>query len=42
MANRLDERAVLGLLDGRGVRDDYTRQLLLVVLKRAARQASAS
>jgi carbon-monoxide dehydrogenase medium subunit len=42
MADRLDERAVLGLLDGRGVRDDYTRQLLLVVLKRAARQASAS
>jgi carbon-monoxide dehydrogenase medium subunit len=38
-ADRLDERAVLALLDDKGVRDDYYRKLVLVALKRAAQQA---
>jgi carbon-monoxide dehydrogenase medium subunit len=42
IADRLKERAVLDLLDERGVGDEYIRQLLLVALKRAARQASES
>jgi len=42
IANRLDERAVLDLLDAKGVTDQYNRKLLLVTLKRAARQASGS
>ncbi len=37
---RLDERAVLDLLDARGVQDDYNRRLTLVALRRAAAQAS--
>jgi len=41
-AERLDESAVLGLLEAKGVQDDYTRKLALVALKRAARQASAA
>ncbi len=40
IASRLDERAVFDLLDARGVKDAYTRRLLLVALKRAAAQAS--
>ncbi len=39
---RLDKRAVLALLDEKNVRDEYNRQLLLVALKRAAKQASES
>jgi aerobic carbon-monoxide dehydrogenase medium subunit len=39
-ANRLDERAVLDLLDAKGVQDEYNRRLLLVALRRAARQAN--
>jgi carbon-monoxide dehydrogenase medium subunit len=41
-ADRLDERAVLALLDAKGVKDDYIRTLALVALKRAARQASGA
>jgi aerobic carbon-monoxide dehydrogenase medium subunit len=40
ITSRMDSRAVLNLLDARGVKDDYTRDLALVVLKRAAKQAS--
>ena len=40
IANRIDSRAVLDLLDKKDVDDDYTRQLALVALKRAAKQAS--
>jgi aerobic carbon-monoxide dehydrogenase medium subunit len=42
LPTRLDQAAVLRLLDGKGVNDDYTRRLALVALKRAARQACAS
>lgn len=42
LEDRLDKKMVLALLDEKNVRDEYTRQLLLVSLKRAARQASAS
>jgi carbon-monoxide dehydrogenase medium subunit len=41
MAERLDEPAVLKLLDGKNVTDDYIRHLALVALKRAAKQAAA-
>lgn len=41
-ADRLDERAVLALLDKKGVRDDYNRKLALVALKRATRQAAGA
>ncbi|MBX9827196.1 MAG: FAD binding domain-containing protein [Xanthobacteraceae bacterium] len=41
MADRLDEPAVLKLLDGKNVTDDYIRHLALVALKRAAKQAAA-
>jgi carbon-monoxide dehydrogenase medium subunit len=40
LADRVDEKAVLRLLDVKGVTDEYSRRLLLVGLKRAARQAS--
>ncbi len=39
IANRLDQRAALDLLDAKGVKGEYNRQLVLVALKRAARQA---
>lgn len=39
---RLDNKAVLALLDARNVSDEYTRQLALVALRRAAKQASTS
>jgi carbon-monoxide dehydrogenase medium subunit len=39
---RLDIKALLALLDDKEVTDDYTRQLVPVALRRAARQASAS
>lgn len=42
IAKRLDQRAVLELLDAKGVRDEYNRQLVLVALHRAARQACGS
>jgi carbon-monoxide dehydrogenase medium subunit len=42
MADRLDRAAVLRLLDGRNVSDEYLRSLAPVVLKRAAMQASVS
>lgn len=42
IADRLDERAVLDLLDAKGVKDEYNRRLLLVALKRAAKQANGS
>jgi aerobic carbon-monoxide dehydrogenase medium subunit len=42
LAERLDGQAVLRLLDGRNVKDEYIRSLALVALKRAARQAAAS
>ena len=42
LAPRLDSQAVLDLLDDKGVDDDYTRQLAVVALKRAAKQASES
>jgi carbon-monoxide dehydrogenase medium subunit len=42
LAERLDQKLVEGMLDERGVRDPYTRQLALTALKRAARQACAS
>ncbi len=41
LAERLDRSAVLHLLDGKNVRDEYIRSLALVALKRAAKQASA-
>ena len=40
IANRLDQRTVLELLDAKGVKDEYNRQLVLVALRRAAKQAS--
>lgn len=39
---RLDVKAVLALLDAGKVTDEYTRQLVPVALRRAARQASGS
>jgi aerobic carbon-monoxide dehydrogenase medium subunit len=42
LADRLDVHAVLELLDAKGVTDEYNRQLALIALKRAARQADAS
>ena len=39
---RLDVKAVLALLDDKDVTDEYTRQLVPVALRRAARQASAA
>jgi carbon-monoxide dehydrogenase medium subunit len=42
LAERLDSQVVLDLLDDKGVDDDYTRQLAVVALKRAAKQASGS
>jgi aerobic carbon-monoxide dehydrogenase medium subunit len=42
IANRLDERAVLDLVDAKGVQDEYSRRLLLVALRRAAKQANGS
>ena len=42
IADRIDSRAVLDLLDEKGVDDDYTRHLAVVALKRAAKQASES
>ena len=41
MAERLDEPAVLKLLDKKNVKDGYIRHLALVALKRAAKQATA-
>jgi len=40
IADRMDSRTVLNLLEAKGVKDDYIRELALVVLKRAAKQAS--
>jgi carbon-monoxide dehydrogenase medium subunit len=42
VADRLDENMVLGLLDAKGVKEEYSRALLLVALKRAAMQAGVS
>jgi carbon-monoxide dehydrogenase medium subunit len=42
IAGRLDQHAVLKLLDGKNVKDEYIRSLALVALQRAANQASAS
>ena len=42
IANRLNACAVLDFLDAKGVKDEYNRRLVLVALKRAARQASDS
>jgi aerobic carbon-monoxide dehydrogenase medium subunit len=42
LGDRLDRSAVLQLLDGRHVTDEYIRTLAPVALKRAARQACAS
>jgi carbon-monoxide dehydrogenase medium subunit len=42
LAERLDRKAVLQLLDRKNVKDDYIRSLALVALKRAAKQACAS
>ncbi len=42
LAERLDRRAVLQLLDGKNVKDEYLRSLAPVALKRAAKQACAS
>lgn len=42
IAARLDERTVTDLLDDKGVNDPYIRQLALVALRRAARQAGAA
>jgi aerobic carbon-monoxide dehydrogenase medium subunit len=39
LGRRLDDKLVRGLLDGKGVTDDYIRQLALVGLRRAANQA---
>jgi aerobic carbon-monoxide dehydrogenase medium subunit len=41
-ADRVDEGALLALLDAKGVQDDYNRKLALVALKRAARQAGGA
>jgi len=42
LEQRLDKNATLALLDKNNVEDEYTRQLLLVALQRAARQAAES
>ncbi len=42
LGERLDRRAVLQLLDGKNVKDEYLRSLAPVALKRAAKQACAS
>ena len=42
LAERLDRRAALRLLDGKNVKDEYIRSLALVALKRAAKQACTS
>ena len=42
LAERLDRQAVLKLLDGKSVTDEYLRSLAPVALKRAAKQACAS
>ncbi len=42
IANRLDQRRALALLDAKGVKNEYNRKLVLVGLRRAARQASES
>ncbi|MBI3434947.1 MAG: FAD binding domain-containing protein [Proteobacteria bacterium] len=42
IADRLDEHAVSETLDAKGVKDQYNRQIALVALKRAARQAGAA
>jgi carbon-monoxide dehydrogenase medium subunit len=42
LAERLDRSAVLRLLDGKNVKDEYIRSLALVALKRAAKQACTS
>jgi aerobic carbon-monoxide dehydrogenase medium subunit len=42
LEERLDQHALLSLLDNAGVDDEYIRQLALVSLKRAAKQASES
>ena len=42
LAERLDENMVRGLLDAKGVKDEYSRRLLLVALRRAARRAGAT
>ena len=42
VGDRLDAQAVYKLLDAKGVSDPYIRQLALVALKRAAKQASGS
>jgi carbon-monoxide dehydrogenase medium subunit len=42
LAERLDQNMILGLLDAKGVKDEYSRRLLVVALKRAATQASVS
>lgn len=42
LAERLDAAMVASLLDGKQVADPYTRQLALVTLKRAAKQASTA
>ena len=41
-AARIDDAAVGALLDDRNVTDTYIRKLVVVALKRAALQASAS
>lgn len=42
LAERLDEKALYGLLDERGVDDPYHRELVRVCMKRSARRALAS
>ncbi len=42
LPDRIDRAAVLRLLDGKGVTDDYLRQLAPVALQRAAKQACAA
>jgi aerobic carbon-monoxide dehydrogenase medium subunit len=42
LAERLDERAALLLLDRKGVSDEYIRSLAVVALRRAAKQACAA
>lgn len=42
LAGRLDQQAVLKLLDGKNVADPYIRSLAVVALRRAAKQACAS
>jgi len=42
LSERLDQKAVLKLLGGKNVKDEYIRSLALVALKRAAKQACVS